>query len=233
MFDRYAATTAPSWGRRALALAAIAVHGTAALVLVVYSICRIEEIPPPALAITFLSAPRPPAPPPAGSPKPKASHPAPKRSVIKASTTPAVIEPAVREEPTSSAEPSTAASGASGAAGAADGQPGGVTEGQPGGDAASHGNAPRSAPMFVLMASAIEAPDPHLTDAFKNSHAGQSVGGAYRICVGTDGHVTDVSVIASVPSMDELITSHLRSAWRFKPQPLPVCFTKPFRFNIK
>ena len=60
MFDRYVQGTKPSWKRRAVLTVSLALHGIAAIVLIVYSFIHVEEITPPALSLTFFSAPPPP-----------------------------------------------------------------------------------------------------------------------------------------------------------------------------
>ena len=72
MFDRYLKQTELDWRRRALALASILVHGLVAIMLVIWSFFHVDEIAPPALALSVFTAPPPPpapAAPPPGRPK--------------------------------------------------------------------------------------------------------------------------------------------------------------------
>ncbi len=97
MFDRYAAATAPSWGRRALVIASIALHVAAAIALAIYSIMHIEEIAPPAVSLTFFSAPPPPPPPPAGHHKKTPTKPKP--TIVVPTHAMQIVQPKVEEKP--------------------------------------------------------------------------------------------------------------------------------------
>ena len=85
---------------------------------------------------------------------------------------------------------------------------------------------------FTLAAQVVSAADPHLTDDFKSAHPQQVVKGMYKICLSTDGRVSDVTPVTSIPGMDQTIIQQIRASWVYKPQPLPVCFAKPFAFKI-
>ena len=104
MFDRYAAATSPSWGRRALIMASVLVHVTAALVLLVWSIFHIAEIPAPEIALHFFSAPPPPPPPaPGGEREQRTKRPkVEQHSTLVEPTQPTVVKQA--QEPSASTD---------------------------------------------------------------------------------------------------------------------------------
>ena len=60
-------------------------------------------------------------------------------------------------------------------------------------DAGTPVSGPKMVPMFTLMASRISTTTPRLSDAFLAAHPDRSINASYKICLGTDGHVTDVS----------------------------------------
>jgi serine/threonine-protein kinase len=93
-------------------------------------------------------------------------------------------------------------------------------------------SAPKQLPSFVFDQQRISAPNPHLPDSFRESHPRQRLRGTYRICVNTDGRVSDVGVLASIPGLDQTITEQLKRTWIYKPQPVPVCGERIFIFNI-
>jgi len=102
-----------------------------------------------------------------------------------------------------------------------------------GGAAPATGSAPaRVVPSFVIDAQRISSPNPHLPDSFRESHPRQLVRGTYRICVNTSGRVSDVSIVASIPGLDQAIIEQLKRTWVYKPQPVPVCSERNFIFKI-
>ena len=97
MFDRYVQGTKPSWKRRAVLTVSLALHGIAAVVLVVYSFVHVEEITPPALSLTFFCAPPPPPPP----PPPAKKHTEVKhieKKIVTPTTVPQLVQPKQEEE---------------------------------------------------------------------------------------------------------------------------------------
>jgi periplasmic protein TonB len=229
MFDRYAAATAPSWGRRALIMASILLHVTAGIALAIYSIFHIEEIAPPAISLTFFSAPPPPPPPPAGHKKttPHTEIKKPVTQIVQPKPD-AIFQPK-KEEPKPEEKDEEGEEG-----GVEGGVKCGVAGGTVGGVVGSTGKPTggKTVPMFTLMASVISAPDPHLPDEFKAQHPNQTVKGMYKVCLNTDGSIADVTTMTPVPGQDGTIISQVKSSWKYKPQPLPVCFVKPFLFKI-
>ena len=53
-----------------------------------------------------------------------------------------------------------------------------------------------------------------------------------RLCVDTSGAVSSVTVLGGIPGADADIVSTLRN-WRYKPQPIPVCFITQFTYEIQ
>jgi len=103
----------------------------------------------------------------------------------------------------------------------------------PAGAAPSTASAPaKVVPSFVIEAQRIAAPNPHLPDSYRESHPAQLVRGTYRICVNTSGRVSDVSIVASIPGLDQSIIEQLKRTWVYKPQPVPVCSERNFIFKI-
>ena len=78
----------------------------------------------------------------------------------------------------------------------------------------------------------LSHPDPHLPDEFKASHPQQTVKGIYKVCIGTDGHISDVTPMTSIPTMDVTIINQIKSSWTYKPQPVPICTASVVVFKI-
>ncbi len=53
-----------------------------------------------------------------------------------------------------------------------------------------------------------------------------------RVCVDQAGAVSSVNVLAGIPGADADIVSALRG-WRYKPQPIPVCFITQLTYEIQ
>lgn len=89
----------------------------------------------------------------------------------------------------------------------------------------------RNVPPEILDAQAIDEPYPHLPDAVRARHAGQSVRVGYFMTVGTDGSVAAVDPVAATPDIDPVVIATV-SRWRFKPQKLPLRTMIQFVFDI-
>jgi hypothetical protein len=86
---------------------------------------------------------------------------------------------------------------------------------------------------YQIMAERIAGADPHLPDAVKLKLRGQPEHSfSARICVGTDGIVSDVSVLQGIAGADDSLQETLRQ-WRYAPQPIPVCFVTQLVFSIE
>src|SRR5213080_2328637 len=97
MFDRYVAQSKPNWKRRAVIIASIALHGVAAIVLIIWSFFHVEEIAPPAVSLTFFSAPPPPPPPPPPAKK-KSEVKHIEKKIVTPTTIPQLVQPKQEEE---------------------------------------------------------------------------------------------------------------------------------------
>ncbi|HME91014.1 MAG TPA: hypothetical protein VKE49_06305, partial [Myxococcaceae bacterium] len=86
-------------------------------------------------------------------------------------------------------------------------------------------------PSFVFDAQRIFSPNPHLPEAFAQAHPHQQFRASYRICVSPDGSVSNVSVVTSIPGIDQAIVEQLKG-WMYKPQPVPICTERQFIFKI-
>jgi protein TonB len=85
---------------------------------------------------------------------------------------------------------------------------------------------------FIFDRERIKSPDPHLPQAFLQSHANSTVKGMYRICVASDGSVSKVETVTSLSGADQTIIEQVGSTWQYKPQPVPVCTIRVFEFHI-
>src|SRR5207248_1701836 len=113
---------------------------------------------------------------------------------------------------------------------------GGVVGGTIGGSGTGGGGPapppPKMVASITLMAQQISHPDPHLPDYFRNQHPNQTVRGVYKVCLRTDGRISDVYPLTSIPGMDSLVIEQIKSGWVYKPQPVPVCTASVILFKI-
>jgi periplasmic protein TonB len=232
MFDRYVQGTKPSWKRRLILTVSLALHGAAAVALVIYSFIHVEEITPPALSLTFFSAPPPPPPP----PPPAKKHTEVKhieKKVVTPTTIPQLVQP--KQEESKKDEDDGEEGGVEGgvAGGVKGGTVGGVVGGVVGGTGAPA--APpkaKNVPPHMFDSEALYKPDPHLPDIVKIQRKG--TGEAIfmgKVCVDQSGHVNQVSVIQGIPGADNEIVGTMRT-WKFKPQPVPICTMIRLVYNI-
>jgi len=226
MFDRYVQGTKPSWKRRAVLTVSLALHGIAAIVLVVYSFVHVEEITPPALSLTFFSAPPPPPPP----PPPAKKHTEVKhveKKIVTPTSVPQLVQPKVEEKEEEKDD------GEEG--GVEGGVAGGVKGGTVGGVVGGTGLPPpkaKNVPIQKFDAERISGDMPSLPDIVKiqRKGTGEAIFLA-KVCVDQSGHVNQISVMQGIPGADSQIMNTVRS-WKFKPQQIPMCSLTRFVFTI-
>jgi periplasmic protein TonB len=236
-------------GRKRLWYAAsIAVHGALIAVGIAYSFWHIEELTPPLLRVTFLSAAPPPppaAPPPAGGgavakkkvavkPKPVVQ---PKAEITQPREAPKKEEP--KEEP--KAEDQGEKGGVKGGVigGTIGGTPGGTIGGTIGGTPGGVIGAPPGAPKFLApnMGSKqiLSGPEPPFPPSLRKGDVVYRV--LVKICVTTTGAVDRVTLMKGADSvLDAGVLTTVKDSWRFRPlfannTPVPFCYPATFEFK--
>jgi protein TonB len=91
---------------------------------------------------------------------------------------------------------------------------------------------PKNVPPFVIARDQLEHPNPRMSEVFKQSHRGQTVSGMYKVCIGQDGHVFEVTPVKAIPGADDEIIGTIREEWLYKEQSVPVCFMYAFNISI-
>lgn len=185
--------------------------------------------------ITFFTGAPPPPPPPPAAATPKPQTPKTSKRIVasvKIQTPSPTAEPVTPETPS---EPETPPAEPGGVPG---GQPGGIPGGTVGGvDGGVLGNplggGAKVVPSFVIDRERLSAPDPVLPDDVASRFAGQAARGTYRICVDMAGNVSSVETVSAIAGADDTIINHLKSTWKYKPQPVPICTVRKFVFNIR
>ena len=226
MFDRYVQGTKPSWKRRAVLTASLALHGIALVVLVVYSFVHVEEITPPALSLTFFSAPPPPPPPPPPAAHKKVEHKIEKK-IVTPTTVPQLVQPKQEEEKDDDAGEEGGVEG-----GVAGGVAGGTVGGVVGGTGPVPAAKPKNVAPHMLEQQKLAGDMPHLPDIVKIQRKGTGLAiSMVKVCIDQGGNVNQVSIIQGIPGADQAIMSTIRG-WKYKPQPIPICSMVKFEFQI-
>ncbi len=104
---------------------------------------------------------------------------------------------------------------------------------------AAGGTEPKPAPQpdpKVVRSTLIEKDRltevvPHLPDAVKREHCGKTLHSSYKLCVALNGTINSVSIIDPVPGANYAIIDALYR-WKYKPQPVPVCFVQHFAHEL-
>lgn len=95
---------------------------------------------------------------------------------------------------------------------------------------------PKLVQAITMRSRKISGEDPHLSSLTRSTKMGSGmIFGSYKICIGTDGGISDVKVINSidkgysVDGEDSNIINVLRT-WKYQPQETPVCFVQHLQF---
>ncbi|HNF96474.1 MAG TPA: hypothetical protein PKW11_06600 [Pseudomonadota bacterium] len=235
MFDRY---VQDKRRKRPLLYAAFVISTTieagVLIFFIIYSLIHVDEVQPPPLTVQFFATstpPPPPPPPPKASSKPK-TPPKVVKPVVQPTEVPKFIQPKLEPDPPDEKD----------TGGSSDGVPGGVEGGVAGGvvgapppppppkEEAKPPPKPKVVPAIRIRSEKLSGEDPHLPAVVKAQRRGSGmVMGAYKMCIGLDGSISDVDVVTSIAGADESIIEVLRT-WRYKPQQIPVCFIQNLQF---
>jgi protein TonB len=250
-FRAQSAAPARSGRKRLFYALSIGVHGALIAFGVAYSFWHIDELSPPLLKVTFLSAAPPPppaAPPPAGggssAPKKKvAVKPKtivqPKPDIVQPKETPKKDEPKEEEEPKveEHGEKDGVKGGTIGGTpgGTIGGTPGGTIGGTPGGViGATAPVAPKFLPPNMAKQQLVDGPDPDFPPSL--NHGGIVYRVLVKICVTTGGTVDKVTLMKGADSLlDASVLTRVKS-WKFRPLlannvPVPFCYPATFEFK--
>jgi periplasmic protein TonB len=231
-FESFLAQTGakPKKGRRLTIVLSLALHGGLLMAAVVYSFTHVDELSPPTVTVTFLTAAPPPPPPP--PPKRKSA------TKTKPVTPKEIVQPKPNEivqpktKPKEEPEEDT-------------GVEGGIEGGVAGGVASAvHAPPPPppprqedAAPKFLppniagqqLLTDPVKDPQYRVVLPGALSNAGMRLWAMIKICVSKEGTVSDVKIIKGMdPSVDPLLRDKIKT-WRYKPvsidgRPITFCY---------
>jgi protein TonB len=255
-------TIRPRKSRRITYTVSLAVHGAVLVAGVAYSFWHVDEISPPTVTVTFMSAapppPPPPPPPPAGGGAPAkkrvAAKPRPVAEVVQPKPN-QIVQPRERErvaaapKPQEKPEPDEESPDDSFGAGVAGGVKGGTVGGTvggtiggtvrgtiggtgPAGPTAPAG--PKLVPPHVAALQKMSGDDPDFPPVLRR--AGMVYLITAKICVGTSGAVESVTLLKRAhPMLDDNVVAAVKK-WRFRPLMVnnaPVPFCSVRAFQFK
>jgi protein TonB len=182
----------------------------------------------------------PPPPPPAG---PKKTRRKPVTKIEQPKVVPLQVPPQDIPEPKEVPKEEAPAAEGGQEGGVVGGVAGGVVGGVVGGTGGG-GNAPppppepppkvKNVPAFAMKGRVIDQPLPRIrNEAFKQSHRGSTINGLYKVCVGLDGKVYEVTPVKPIEGVDEEVMESIKEGWLYKPQDTRVCFVYGFDYTFQ
>jgi protein TonB len=222
-FDQFltAEKARPKKWLRITIIGSVSLHAGLLVVGAVYSFWHVDEISPPSVNVTFLSAaPAPPPPPPAAKKK---------QTIVKPRVVTEVVQPRPNQivQPKEKPPPEPEEDD--------DGVEGGVEGGVHGGVVGSAGpavEAPRMLPPNVAKGNLLIDPQ---SDAYRPklpaalNRAGARLFAMVKVCVSNQGRVEKVDFLKGAdPLVDQEIRTKVMT-WKYKPyaidgRPVPICF---------
>lgn len=260
MFDRFARAHQPASPRRHLLLIlSLVCHALAVIGLVIYSFVYVQELPEPILSLTLLRIP--PVPVMLGLGPRTESRPRP-RPRLAQRTPPSEVRPHLQQptpQPRAETPPATSTTtpstslGDSDPDGDPDGDPNGDPDGDPNGgpgggdpngdpngtglggqppEPTHHPAAVRNVAHDLDPSQILYHPEPHLPDPVKARYrtSGEALFIA-KVCIDRSGRVFRTDVIQGIEGADQAILATIQ-AWRYRQQPIPVCFAARWIFSI-
>jgi len=210
---------APTRRRRVMVTLSLLFHGALVVAAFVHSFWRIEELSPPTVTVTFLSA-TPPPPPPPPPPKRKSTpktKPVPQKTLSQPKPN-EILQP--REKPVEKPDDDKGEEG---------GSEGGVEGGVSGGVVGAappppppppkKDDPPRLLPPAVAANQLLTNPlnDPQYRVVVPDAIRSMRLWAMLKICVSKEGNVSDVKLIKGMdPMVDGLLVDKIKT-WKYKP----------------
>ncbi|MFL5410684.1 MAG: hypothetical protein ACJ79D_04855, partial [Myxococcales bacterium] len=92
---------------------------------------------------------------------------------------------------------------------------------------------PREVSSALLQTQKINAPSPKIPEWFQRNFARQTMQAVYRICIGTDGRVSEVKVVTELGGgVDADLIKQIKNTWTYRPQLIPLCADSKLTFRL-
>jgi hypothetical protein len=86
-------------------------------------------------------------------------------------------------------------------------------------------------PLKYLDNQKVAGDLPHLPPWVKFRYRSAELSAIYKVCINTEGNVTEVIPIVHLPSGNAQVINTVMM-WKYKPQPIPLCFINRYVFGI-
>jgi serine/threonine-protein kinase len=92
---------------------------------------------------------------------------------------------------------------------------------------------PREVSSALLQTQKVNAPPPRIPEWFQQNFARQTMQAVYRICIGTDGRVSEVKVVNELGGgVDADLVKQIKNTWTYRPQLIPLCADSKLTFRL-
>jgi serine/threonine-protein kinase len=92
---------------------------------------------------------------------------------------------------------------------------------------------PREVSSALLQTQKINNPSPKIPEWFQRNFARQTMQAVYRICIGTDGRVSEIKVINELGGgVDAELLKQIKQTWTYRPQLIPLCADSKMVFRL-
>jgi len=92
---------------------------------------------------------------------------------------------------------------------------------------------PREVSSALLQTQKISNPAPKIPEWFQRNFARQTMQATYRICIGTDGHVSEIKVVNALDGgVDDDLVKQIKETWTYRPQLIPLCADSKLMFRL-
>jgi serine/threonine protein kinase len=92
---------------------------------------------------------------------------------------------------------------------------------------------PREVSSALLQTQKINNPPPRIPEWFQRNFARQTMQAVYRICIGTDGRVSEIKVVTALGGgVDDELLKQIKATWTYRPQLIPLCADSKMMFRL-
>src|SRR5256885_1791920 len=92
---------------------------------------------------------------------------------------------------------------------------------------------PREVSSALLQTQKIGNPSPKIPEWFQRNFARQTMQAVYRICIGTDGRVSEIKVVTALGGgVDDELVKQIKESWTYRPQLIPLCADSKLMFRF-
>ena len=92
---------------------------------------------------------------------------------------------------------------------------------------------PREVSSALLQTQKINNPSPKIPEWFQRNFARQTMQAVYRICIGTDGRVSEIKVVTALGGgVDDELLKQIKETWTYRAQLIPLCADSKMMFRL-